>query len=58
MTTETRTLEAELKRRISGEVRFDPYSRALYSTDASIYQIEPVGVVIPRDSDATGRDIS
>jgi len=51
MTTETRALETELKRRISGEVRFDPYSRALYSTDASIYQIEPVGVVIPRDSD-------
>ena len=29
-------------------MRFDGYSRALYSTDASIYQIEPVGVVLPR----------
>jgi len=33
---------------ISGEIRFDDLSRALYSTDASVYQIEPVGVVIPK----------
>ena len=51
MATDTRILEAELRHRISGEVRFDPYSRAMYSTDASIYQMEPVGVVIPRDTD-------
>ena len=31
-----------------GEVRFDRISRALYSTDASVYQIEPQGVVLPR----------
>ena len=37
-----------LRQRVAGEVRFDPFSRALYSTDASIYQMEPVGVVIPR----------
>jgi len=37
-----------LKKRISGEVRFDKVSRLLYSTDASIYEIEPIGVVIPR----------
>ena len=42
-------IEAELKKRIEGDVRFDRYSRLLYSTDASIYQIEPVGVVVPRD---------
>ena len=54
-TTETRIrrgereeLAQELRRRVSGEVRFDPFSRVLYSTDASIYQMEPVGVVIPR----------
>ena len=41
-------LAAELEKRVSGEVRFDPFSRVLYSTDASIYQMEPVGVVIPR----------
>ena len=37
-----------LKKRVSGEVRFDDTSRLLYSTDASIYEIEPIGVVIPR----------
>ena len=41
-------LAEELQKRVSGEVRFDPFSRVLYSTDASIYQMEPVGVVIPR----------
>jgi len=41
----------ELRQRITGEVRFDPYSRILYSTDASIYEIEPTGVVIPRHAD-------
>jgi FAD/FMN-containing dehydrogenase/Fe-S oxidoreductase len=41
-------IEAELKKRVEGDVRFDRYSRLLYSTDASIYQIEPVGVVVPR----------
>jgi FAD/FMN-containing dehydrogenase/Fe-S oxidoreductase len=44
-------LANELTRAIKGEVRFDPYSRVLYSTDASSYQIEPLGVVIPRDRD-------
>jgi len=42
-------IAAELKKRVAGEVRFDRYSRLLYSTDASIYQIEPIGVVLPSD---------
>ena len=46
---EGQELARELRKRVSGEVRFDPYSRVLYSTDASIYQMEPVGVVIPRN---------
>jgi len=41
-------LVEELRRRVEGEVRFDRYSKVLYSTDASMYQIEPVGVVIPK----------
>ena len=41
-------LEAALKERVTGEVRFDDASRLLYSTDASIYEIMPIGVVIPR----------
>ncbi|QDV91552.1 putative FAD-linked oxidoreductase [Phycisphaerae bacterium RAS2] len=38
----------ELRGRIRGEVRADRLSRALYSTDASIYQMTPSGVVLPR----------
>ncbi|MSP39745.1 MAG: FAD-binding oxidoreductase [Deltaproteobacteria bacterium] len=41
-------IEAELIKRIEGDIHFDKYSRLLYSTDASIYQIEPIGVVVPR----------
>src|SRR5262249_38694820 len=40
-------LAARLRREIQGEVLFDAASRGRYSTDASIYQIEPVGVVVP-----------
>src|SRR3954453_16236497 len=39
----------QLAQRVAGEVRFDAISRALYSTDASVYQIEPAGVVVPRN---------
>lgn len=41
-------LAARLRREIEGEVLFDAFSRGRYSTDASIYQIEPVGVVVPK----------
>jgi FAD/FMN-containing dehydrogenase/Fe-S oxidoreductase len=44
-------LEAALRRAVSGEVRFDTYSRHLFSRDASMYAIEPIGVVFPRDGD-------
>ena len=37
---------------IDGEVRFDALSRALYSCDASVYEIQPTGVVIPRSREA------
>lgn len=39
---------ADLKKRVQGELRTDPYSRILYSTDASIYQVMPLAVLIPR----------
>ncbi|HXM85876.1 MAG TPA: FAD-binding oxidoreductase, partial [Stellaceae bacterium] len=45
---ETR-LETRLKRELAGEVLFDGFSRGRYSTDASLYQIEPLGVAVPRD---------
>ena len=41
-------LAARLARAIEGEVRFEAFDRARYSTDASIYQVEPVGVVLPK----------
>jgi len=44
-------LESALRKTIRGDVRFDTGSRLLYSTDASMYQVEPVGIVIPRDAD-------
>lgn len=44
-------LEAELKRKVRGEVRFDRGSRALYATDASNYRQVPIGLVIPKDAE-------
>ncbi len=41
-------LARELAALTAGEVLFDAHSRMLYSTDASIYQVEPIGVVTPR----------
>src|SRR5215207_3564682 len=38
----------ELSKNFSGDIRDDPASRILYSTDASIYQIEPLGVAFPK----------
>jgi FAD/FMN-containing dehydrogenase/Fe-S oxidoreductase len=42
---------AALRHAVRGEVRADPVDRALYATDASIYQIDPLAVVLPRDAD-------
>jgi FAD/FMN-containing dehydrogenase/Fe-S oxidoreductase len=44
----TTDLERALDRELDGEVLFDDYSRHLFSRDASIYSITPVGVVAPR----------
>ncbi|HEX6162335.1 MAG TPA: FAD-linked oxidase C-terminal domain-containing protein [Vicinamibacterales bacterium] len=52
-----RLLQRELEGIIDGEVRFDKVSRALYSTDASVYQIEPLGVVVPRSAEAVIRAV-
>ncbi|MEQ9326554.1 MAG: FAD-linked oxidase C-terminal domain-containing protein [Rhodospirillales bacterium] len=41
-------LAERLRRETGAEVLFDRFSRGRYSTDASIYQIEPVGVIVPR----------
>ncbi|MCI2417238.1 FAD-binding oxidoreductase [Saccharopolyspora sp. K220] len=44
-------LAAELRAALSGPARFDPGTRALYSTDASNYRQVPLGVVFPRSED-------
>ncbi len=44
-------LAERLRAELEGEVLFDAFSRGRYSTDASHYQIEPVGVVVPRSDD-------
>ena len=46
-------LEKKLRHVVKGEVRFDAFTRGIFSTDASHYQIEPLGVVFP----ATAEDI-
>ena len=44
-------LGSKLRSEVSGDVRFDDGSRALYSTDGSNYRQVPIGVVLPRDAD-------
>jgi len=51
-------IAAALRRVVGGEVRFDPYSRHLFSRDASMYAIEPIGVVFPRDADDVAAVVS
>src|ERR1700741_1444005 len=51
-------LPAALAAAIEGEVRFDPISQALYSTDASVYQILPLGVVIPKSREDVIRTVN
>jgi FAD/FMN-containing dehydrogenase/Fe-S oxidoreductase len=46
-----RELAARLARVVEGEILFDAASRGRYSTDASIYQVEPVGVLVPKSID-------
>ncbi|HEY4208072.1 MAG TPA: FAD-linked oxidase C-terminal domain-containing protein, partial [Puia sp.] len=45
---DTKRLQAELREKTSGEVRFDEGSRALYATDGSNYRQVPIGVVLPK----------
>jgi FAD/FMN-containing dehydrogenase/Fe-S oxidoreductase len=52
------TLEDRLTREITGEVFFDPFNRGRYATDASFYQIMPLGVVVPRTMDEALRALA
>jgi len=51
-------LERRLKAELSGDVHFDRFARGRYATDASHYQIMPVGVVAPRTVEEAERAIS
>ena len=44
-------LAARLARTVEGDVLFDAASRGRYATDASIYQVEPIGVLVPKSVD-------
>ena len=44
-------LAESLDELVKGEVRFDSYTRRLYATDASIYEVLPIGVVKPKDTE-------
>jgi FAD/FMN-containing dehydrogenase/Fe-S oxidoreductase len=51
-------IAAALRAVVGGEVRFDAYSKHLFSRDASMYAIEPIGVVFPRDADDVAAVVS
>src|ERR1700694_1867416 len=51
-------LAARLRREITGDVFFDPFNRGRYATDASFYQIMPLGVVVPRSIDEALRALA
>ena len=55
---QARALEAALRRADLTDLRFDRLSRILYSSDASNYQIEPLGVACPRDADEVAAAVS
>ncbi|MGC4032794.1 MAG: FAD-linked oxidase C-terminal domain-containing protein [Tepidisphaeraceae bacterium] len=49
-TTASSKIEQDLRRLIRGQVRFGEHDKALYATDASIYQVMPRGVICPADA--------
>lgn len=51
-------VEAALRRAVAGEVAFDAHSRAVYAGDASLYAMEPLGVIHPRDRDDVAAAVS
>jgi FAD/FMN-containing dehydrogenase/Fe-S oxidoreductase len=54
----TDALRSELEAQLDGEVRFDAVSRALYATDASVYQISPRGVVVVKSREDIVRTVA
>src|SRR5256885_4207826 len=52
------TLERRLRSNLTGDVLFDRFNRGRYATDASFYQIMPLGVVVPRTMDEALRALA
>src|SRR5688572_7622148 len=50
-TANLENLSRQLAHELAGEAHFDAYQRALYASDASLYQIQPLGVVLPRSAE-------
>ena len=50
-------LAARLRAHVAGDVHFDDFTRGIYSTDASIYQIRPAGVVVPHSTGDVARTV-
>lgn len=55
---DAKALQAALQSSVSGEVRFDAGSKALYATDASNYRQIPIGVVLPRTREDIRRTVA
>lgn len=51
------SISRDLANAVEGEVRFGLHDRMLYATDASLYQVEPLGVVIPSDVEDAARAV-
>src|SRR5438105_4380807 len=49
--TQRKRIHDDLKGIVQGELLFDELSCVLYSSDASLFEVEPLGVVVPRDED-------
>ena len=58
MATTPRSVARHLRSLVRGDVEFDAVSRRLYATDAGLTQIEPLGVVSPRDAEDVVRLVS
>lgn len=48
---ELKALESELRKQISGDVSFNKFVRGIYATDASVFQVTPVAVILPKNDE-------
>lgn len=49
---EMATLQEKLKKHVDGDIHFDAVHKKVYSVDASIYEVEPIGIVLPKNKQA------